>query len=206
MAEPKKYGLILKNKNKATVQIPRKSIFDDSDDENGNNRKKVLENNFKKEGIKKRTNKQTQLDIQKAKEEDPSVFEYDTVYDDMKRESHHSKILATKERSKDRKKPKYIHALLHKAEQRRLERERCKTRKIHKEREQEGEEFADKQIYVTSSYKKQLEEQQALEAREERERQVEEILDVRKQKDLSGFYRHLYKQRMGEEHVPDGSK
>lgn len=40
---------------------------------------------------------------------------------------------------------------------------------------------------------------QKLEEEEKKKEAIEELLDVRKQKDMSGFYRHLYRQTMGEE-------
>ena len=36
------------------------------------------------------------------------------------------------------------------------------------------------------------------------QQQLEEALDVTKQKDMSGFYRHIYPQTMGEEKGQDG--
>lgn len=55
---------------------------------------------------------------------------------------------------------------------------------IQKEREKEGDEFADKEVFVTSAYKKKLEEMKLEEEREKREEYLESIGDVTKQKDL----------------------
>ena len=97
------------------------------------------------------------------------------------------------------RKPKYIANLLKQAEVRERERERRVERKVQKEREAEGEEFKDKESFVTSAYRKKMEEMEKAEAEEARKEEIEKILDVRKQKDMSGFYRHLYRQTMGEE-------
>ena len=44
-----------------------------------------------------------------------------------------------------------------------------------------------------------MEEMQKLEEEERKQDAIEEVLTVTKQKDMSGFYRHLYRQTMGEE-------
>lgn len=67
---------------------------------------------------------------------------------------------------------------------------------MQREREAEGEEFKDKESFVTSAYKKKLEELRELEEQEKREEYLEAIGDVRKQGNLDGFYRHLYDQKV----------
>lgn len=64
--------------------------------------------------------------------------------------------------------PKYIQKLLLHAEKRKIEHERRLERQIQKEREAEGDEFADKESFVTSAYKKKLEEMQQLDEEEKR--------------------------------------
>ena len=44
---------------------------------------------------------------------------------------------------------------------------------MQKEREQEGDEFADKEVFVTSAYKKKMQERQEQEERERREAELE---------------------------------
>lgn len=55
---------------------------------------------------------------------------------------------------------------------------------MQREREAEGEEFADKETFVTSAYRKKLEEIKKLDEEQEREDYLEAIGDVRKQQDL----------------------
>lgn len=74
--------------------------------------------------------------------------------------------------------------------------------KIQREREMEKGEFDDKEVFVTSAYKKKLRERAEEEEREKGAVALEACLDVIKQKDLSGFYRHLLNQAVGEEEVP----
>uniref|UniRef100_G3ML41 Nuclear speckle splicing regulatory protein 1 N-terminal domain-containing protein n=1 Tax=Amblyomma maculatum TaxID=34609 RepID=G3ML41_AMBMU len=188
------YGLILpKKSNKPTLSST--SVFgEDSDDEHD---KATIERTMRKESMRNLKKIQTQLVLQKAMAEDPSVFEYDEVYDDLKKTKEETK----KELAKDRK-PRYIEQLLKSAENRKRENDRRMQRKIQKERETEGEAFEDKEAYVTSAYKRKMLEMQEEEEREMQRDRVDQMMDVTRQKDLSGFYRHLLKQEVGEERVP----
>ncbi|XP_057570958.1 nuclear speckle splicing regulatory protein 1 isoform X3 [Hippopotamus amphibius kiboko] len=143
--------------------------------------------------------KQTKLEIQKALAEDSTVYEYDSIYDEMqkKKEESNPKLLLGKDR-----KPKYIQNLLKAVEIRKKEQEKRMEKKIQREREMEKGEFDDKEAFVTSAYKKKLQERAEEEERERRAAALEARLDVTKQRDLSGFYRHLLNQAVGEEEVP----
>ena len=74
--------------------------------------------------------------------------------------------------------PKYIGQLLKASERRKIEDERRAERKVQKEREQEGDEFADKEVFVTSAYKKKMQERQEQEERERREAELEGIVNI----------------------------
>ena len=139
---------------------------------------------------------QTKLEMQRAMEEDPTVFQYDEVYDKMEADKVEQ---VSKKKNKDNRKPRYIANLLKQAEIRTKENERRIERQVQKEREAEGDEFADKEKFVTSAYRKKMEEMEKLEEEERKREAIEKMLDVTKQKDMSGFYRHLYRQTMGEE-------
>merc|ERR1711915_169935 len=105
-----------------------------------------------------------------------------------------------KESKKDvDRKPKYVHNLLKAADERQKEFERRIERQVQREREKEGNEFADKESFVTSAYRKKMEEIAKQEEEEARIAQMEAVLDVTKQNNMDGFYRHLYRQTMGEE-------
>uniref|UniRef100_A0A6M2CSM3 Putative nuclear speckle splicing regulatory protein 1 n=1 Tax=Rhipicephalus microplus TaxID=6941 RepID=A0A6M2CSM3_RHIMP len=192
-----RYGLILPKKNDKPV-VSATSVFgDDSDDEHD---KATIEKTMRKESMRNLKKIQTQLTLRKAMEEDPSVFEYDEVYDDLKKNKEEKKQEVTKDR-----KPRYIEQLLKSAELRKREVDRRTQRKIQKERETEGEAFGDKEAYVTSAYKRKMQEMQEEEEREMRREQMDQMMDVTKQKDLSGFYRHLLKQEVGEERIPQNT-
>mgnify|MGYP002803371735 CR=1 FL=1 len=181
----KKYGLILKKKP-TSVQI-KPSIFggDDSGDEQDSGRKNV-NTTIRKEAEKKKQIRQTQSEIDKVLEEDPTAFDYDAVYDKMAERK--ANLLAAKTAKAD-KKPKYIGNLLKFAEVRKKEEERRVERQVQKEREAEGNEFADKDAFVTSAFKKKM--QEMAEEEERQRKRDERDGDVTKQADLSKFYRNL---------------
>ncbi|XP_058019957.1 nuclear speckle splicing regulatory protein 1 [Ahaetulla prasina] len=168
--------------------------MDDSDEESS------ISESLQKEAVKKQAMKQTKLEIQRALAEDSSVYEYDTIYEDIQQKKAESQ--ASSLAGKAEKKPKYIQNILQAAELRKKEQERRTEKKIQKEREAEGEAFQDKEAFVTSAYKKKLQERAEEEERERKEAAIEASLDVTKQKDLSGFYRHLLNQTVGEEKMP----
>lgn len=83
----------------------------------------------------------------KALEEDPNIFDYDAVYDDLK-DAEKKKKEAVKPTDK---KAKYITGLLEMAEIRKRDRVLAEEKKVARERLEEGDEFADKDVYVTES-------------------------------------------------------
>jgi len=200
----KKYGLVMPSKSEPNTRInplsnskmSKPSIFgqdsSDSDEETGDDWvKKSLKVKANNSGLKK----QAKLQMARALEEDPTVFQYDEVYDEIEKKKE-----VEKESKKDvDRKPKYVHNLLKAADERQKEFERRIERQVQKEREKEGNEFADKESFVTSAYRKKMEEIAKQEEEEARIAQIEAVLDVTKQNNMDGFYRHLYRQTMGEE-------
>ncbi|XP_076646911.1 uncharacterized protein LOC143355722 [Halictus rubicundus] len=186
--DEKQYGLILPKRQQPVAPKPSNIFGDDNDsaEEDGTDWvKKALKAEEEKNKIKK----QTRLNMQKALKEDPTIYQYDEVYDDMERTK-----TQLKEAKVEIKKPKYIQNLLKAAERRKREQEHRIERMVQKEREAEGEMYADKESFVTSAYRAKLEEFKKLEEEESRMDRLEAIGDVRKQQDMSGFYRHLYEQ------------
>lgn len=138
---------------------------------------------------------------EKALEEDPTIYQYDELYDDMAAQKDEAK----KAKKTDVKEAKYIGRLLVTADKRKKEYERRVERQVQKERETEGDMYADKEIFVTATYRAKLEEMKKAEDEERREEYLESIGDVTKQRDLGGFYRHLYEQRMGADGKDDAT-
>lgn len=193
----KQFGLIIPGKQKQVV-VQRKTVFDEDaaleEDEEEDTFQPMVP---KPSAIPSKMKKETKLAIDRALEEDPNVFDYDGVYDQLKE--------AETSKKKDLR-PKYMGNLLKNAEIRKRDQERREEKKIQKEREEEGDEFKDKEAFITSAYKEKLEELRQTEERERREKELEEIFDVKKQADMSGFHRHLLNQHIGEEAVPEISR
>ncbi|XP_055863160.1 nuclear speckle splicing regulatory protein 1-like isoform X2 [Biomphalaria glabrata] len=121
--------------------------------------------------------RKAQMDIDKALKEDPTVYEYDSIHDDL--QATQSQVGA---------------------------KEKSSEKKVQKEREEEGEKFREKEKFVTASYKKKMLQMAEDEEREKREVAMENMLDVTKQKDLSGFYRYLLRAKTGNQVVEETKK
>lgn len=186
--EEKQYGLILPKKQQS-ITTKVSNVFGDSNDSDEEDGTDWVKKALKAEGEKNKIKKQTKLNIQKALKEDPTIFQYDEVYEDMERGKDESKTIKD-----EKKKPRYIQNLLKAAERRKKEQEYRIERMVQKEREAEGAMFADKESFVTSAYRAKLEEFKKMEEEENKMDRLEAIGDVRKQQDISGFYRHLYEQ------------
>ncbi|KAJ7709872.1 coiled-coil domain-containing protein 55-domain containing protein, partial [Mycena rosella] len=124
--------------------------------------------------------------MEAEKRVDQTVYEYDEVWDKMQ-ESKLRQKEAKEVASKDRK-PKYIHGLLASASTRRLDYLRAEEKMMQHEREAEGEEFADKESFVTQAYKDQMAE---VRAAEEEEKKRDELL--KKQGGGSSGLAHFYR-------------
>ncbi|KAF9988712.1 hypothetical protein BGZ75_008736 [Mortierella antarctica] len=123
--------------------------------------------------------------------QDATVFDYDGVYDQLKAVDR-ARELARKQDSQDRK-PKYVNALLQAAETRKRDRQIAEEKRIEREREKEGEEFKDKEQFITPAYKAQKE---AMRLAEEEDRKREELMAKDKDGSLmQGFYRTMLEER-----------
>lgn len=111
----------------------------------------------------------------KAIEEDPLVFDYDAAYDrDHIRKSTKSNVS---------KQPKYVHNLMQAALDRKIEREIYMENKIQREREKEGNEYQNKEKFVTFAYKKKLQEMEKWQA--ERKESQDTV------QDMTSFYQSI---------------
>ena len=130
------------------------------------------------------TNHSTTKHSRTAQDIDPSIYDYDAIYDSLHAKPAFSTVTADIE-----KKPKYMGDLLAAAEVRKRDQLRAKEKMLAKERELEGDEFADKEKFVTGAYKRQQEEMKRLEEEEAiKEREAEE----RKRREGGGM-KALYK-------------
>ncbi|KAJ1920078.1 hypothetical protein H4219_001607 [Mycoemilia scoparia] len=203
-----KYGLNLRKPTSEKTKDPKyrsgskvSSAFgEDNEDDNNANQDKNAANVFGGKSsdldqAKMITNKELiamaakQKEIKSRQETvediDPSIYDYDGAYDVMKSAEKAAKDQIRSE--KHERKSKYIDALLKTAERRKFDQARVKEKIIQKEREAEGELYADKEKFVTTAYKEQMEEMRRL---EEEEKLKEEAEDVTKRKDMTGFYQN----------------
>ncbi|ROT38540.1 hypothetical protein SODALDRAFT_333138 [Sodiomyces alkalinus F11] len=119
-----------------------------------------------------------------AEDLDPSIYDYDKVYDTFKPQKKKS----TAEEEGERK-PKYMSSLLAAAAVRKRDALIAEEKKIAREREAEGEEYAEKEKFVTEAYKRQQEENRRIE--EEEKRREEEEARKNKTGGMNAFYKGL---------------
>lgn len=129
----------------------------------------------------------------KAEELDPTIYDYDAFH------SAHSLVHKQKKAEEKQdaieRKPRYIGNLLDAAARRKQDQQVAREKLLQKERENEGDEFADKEKFVTGAYKAQQEETRKLEAEEKRKAEEEEERRRKNGGGMQGFYRNL----MGQE-------
>ncbi|KAA3677580.1 coiled-coil domain-containing protein 55 [Paragonimus westermani] len=135
----------------------------------------------------------TKADYEKALEEDPSVFQYDEIYDTIRDEKN---IQLGLMQQGTKQQPKYVDRLIRTANERKLERELCSERKAQKEIEAESDLYGDKEAFVTSAYKDKLSQLRELIVQREEEHRREKLMDVTTQDGLGGFYRYMYQHGM----------
>ncbi|TKA29795.1 hypothetical protein B0A50_03159 [Salinomyces thailandicus] len=130
--------------------------------------------------------------VRRAEELDASIFDYDSFHDAKTTVSEAKKEEARKDAVE--RKPKYIDNLLDAAARRKQDQLIAREKLLQKEREAEGDEFADKEKFVTGAYKQQQEEARRLEE-EEKKKQEE---DDKRKRTLGGgmqsFYRSMIDQ------------
>ncbi|EOD43032.1 putative coiled-coil domain-containing protein 55 protein [Neofusicoccum parvum UCRNP2] len=130
--------------------------------------------------------KESRKKAEEAQSLDSSIYDYDAAYDAL-----HARDSERKKKEKEEaalRKPKYMEGLLEAAELRKRDQLRAKEKLVAREREAEGDAFADKEKFVTDAYKKQQEEMLRL---EEEEKKKEEAERKKRGPGMSGFYRSM---------------
>jgi hypothetical protein len=87
---------------------------------------------------------------------DSTAFQYDEVYDNLK--AAERKVEAAKKEESGKRESKYMHSFLESAKRRNMDKLHAEEKMMQIEREKEGGEFDDKEKFVTSAYKAQMEE------------------------------------------------
>lgn len=109
-----------------------------------------------------------------AEQIDPSIYSYDAVYDSIKAQREKKPAGGEKGGSGGGGGSRYMEALLRSAEIRKRDQLRARDRKLAREREAEGDEYADKEKFVTAAYRAQQEEIRRMEEEEARREKEEE--------------------------------
>ncbi|CAE6420985.1 unnamed protein product [Rhizoctonia solani] len=149
----------------------------------GSGRKKSDMTNMAAQAVSRKAQRKMDAELKV----DSTVFQYDEVWDGMKLAEAKSK--AQKEDNPEARKPKYMKNLLDSAATRRLDHLRAEEKLMQREREAEGDEFADKEKFVTQAYKDQMAEVRRAEAEEKAREEAER----KKNKGLGGGMTHFYK-------------
>lgn len=126
-----------------------------------------------------------------ALKHDATIFEYDSHVESM-REAR-SKSSVRKINDKIERKSKYITGLLETAEHRKKEQEILKEKRLEKERAAEEHIYGTQETFVTSAYRKKMEEEQKWKMDQERKKKEEENNAVEKKGHMGDFYRNIFK-------------
>jgi hypothetical protein len=111
------------------------------------------------------------LQDEQAAKLDASVYDYDAVYETFHAQE---KKKSTDAKAQESAGPKYMGSLMQSAEVRKRDQLRAREKALQREREAEGDEFADKEKFVTEAYKRQQAEMKLLEEEEKRREAAEE--------------------------------
>ncbi|KAM0716705.1 hypothetical protein Q7P37_008150 [Cladosporium fusiforme] len=130
--------------------------------------------------------------VKAAEEVDASIFDYDSFHD-AKSTVNEAKKEAARQDAIDRK-PKYINNLLDAAARRKQDQQVAREKQLQRERENEGDEFADKEKFVTGAYKQQQEETRRLEEEEKKKAEEEEKRKRQTGGGMQNFYRNMMDQ------------
>jgi coiled-coil domain-containing protein 55 len=135
----------------------------------------------------------SQSQVKAAEEIDPSIFDYDSFHDAKAAVTEAKKEAARQDAIK--RKPKYINNLLDAAAKRKQDQLIAREKLLQKEREAEGDEFADKEKFVTGAYKQQQEEARRLEEEETKKAEEEERRKRQLGGGMQGFYRGMMEEQ-----------
>ncbi|WVO14875.1 hypothetical protein L204_102514 [Cryptococcus depauperatus] len=192
-AKPKLNTSTAQNKAKAAVsKAPSAALFADDDDDGENHTDKSnAQAGPSRRNLLSQQNPQLSRAERKAqaaaKAIDQSIFDYDEHYDSMKAAGR--AVEEAKKTESEERKPKYIESFLAAAQTRKLDKLRAEEKMMEREREQEGEEFNDKEKFVTEAYKKQMEE--VRKAEEEEKAREEVIRKSQKGTGMTAFYKDM---------------
>ncbi len=202
--QPKQYGLVLnkkakKTRNKKPNKLKSSGLFSASASPSEEN-KNSSEDQRNKDAVRETLRLQATAERQKAaiqkqhedalKQGGESIFAYDEVYDKVSTKANQKpKLFGV---SQPKKESKYIQGLIATSKLRQHQYDRAQEKIYKKEADEVANELGDaEEVFVTNAYKKKKEERKLWEVEEARQAELEARNDVRKKKDLSGFYRGI---------------
>lgn len=184
-----KYGLQVRQpeqntKPKKVEKLQKPSAFgdDESDDEEFQN----VERQIARHAARKQDDKKVAELHAAALAEDASVFDYDSHFDKIQQERS-----APKQQDKIERRSRYIGSLLEQAAVRKREQDVLFERKLVKEREAEDYLFGEKERFITSAYKKKLQEDAKWNEDRRRQEEEEERNAVERKGHMGDFYRNI---------------
>lgn len=118
---------------------------------------------------------------------DSTIYDYDGAYDAL--HARQAALAAANKEDAAARKPKYIDSLFEASEQRKKDQLRARDKLLAREREAEGDDFADKDKFVTGAYKAQQEE--ARKAEEEEKLRLEEEEKQKAKFGMQGFHKQM---------------
>lgn len=209
-----KFGLA-KGKLKSKTTLTTSSAFggaDDDDDDDGNvvdakAGKAQVNTDLVRSSTQATQQVKTRIEYQKALQEDATVFEYDEIYDDVKSKKEPEKemrkpvsqpasgdgsgLVVAAGGTKTARKSKYVEKLLAGSAARKLEQDRRNERILKRERDDEGDDFDDKEVFVTESYKQTLKEFRRLDEEDKQREEAEASRAVGGAGNMMNFYGNL---------------
>uniref|UniRef100_A0A914Y8D7 Nuclear speckle splicing regulatory protein 1 N-terminal domain-containing protein n=1 Tax=Panagrolaimus superbus TaxID=310955 RepID=A0A914Y8D7_9BILA len=135
--------------------------------------------------------------VEEALAADPNVYEYDSIHDELV-SKRNAKTEEQKEADKNRE-PKYAHKIILATQKRQMEKLMVDERIQAKEREAEGEEFKDKEAFVTGAYKKQIEEREKI----RKELEEQDRMDSRLKVEDQSFWQANFNRRLLDDMTED---
>lgn len=144
---------------------------------------------------------------EEALNEDPNVFDYDVAIEtetaNSKNSHRNNRFFSAMSNKPEKvveeesKGPKYMHNILAKAEERKIESELIKLRNMKRQAGSKADgENGEEEVFVTSAYRQRLQELEEKEKELKERQKNEEDGDVTKRKDMSGFYYNLMKRNV----------
>ncbi|KAL6078161.1 Ubiquitin carboxyl-terminal hydrolase 42-like [Balamuthia mandrillaris] len=187
----RQYGLYDPKKAKAAAAGAKKpaTFFQQDEEEEANSGPLDVRQQLMLEAERKR--KKAAKEQLKVLEEDPSVYDYDGVYDSLRDNRAQKERSAAIERKA--RKPKYMQNLLAAADKRKKEQEILFDKKLIKEREKEDHLYEDTETFITPAYQRKLEEQRRFKEEQDKLDAIAARNDVTKSSNfMFDFYSKIY--------------